>query len=168
MRIFERKRIFKFQNLTKTKQMHPILKKLQLKEQKQVDVLNCPETLNDLFVEFSKDVRVVHASIKANAEFILGFATTLKQVEELAQLSDKLATDGLLWIAYPKGTSKRFKCEFNRDTGWESIGEKGFEPVRQIAIDEDWSALRFRKVEHIKKMTRSFALTEQGKKKVEK
>jgi len=34
-----------------------------------------------------------------------------------------------------------------------------------VAIDEDWSALRFGKVEFIKKMTRSFAITDEGKKK---
>jgi hypothetical protein len=38
--------------------------------------------------------------------------------------------------------------------------------VRQVAIDEDWSALRFRRVAHIKKMTRSFAMTSEGKQKV--
>jgi hypothetical protein len=35
-----------------------------------------------------------------------------------------------------------------------------------VAIDEDWSALRFRKVENIKTMTRSFAMTAKGKEKV--
>ena len=44
--------------------------------------------------------------------------------------------------------------------------EHGFEPVRQVAIDEDWSALRFRRAEHIKTMTRSFAMTTTGKEKV--
>lgn len=34
------------------------------------------------------------------------------------------------------------------------MGEAGFEPVRMIAIDEDWSALRFRRAEFIKTMTR--------------
>jgi len=46
------------------------------------------------------------------------------------------------------------------------LGKSGFEPVRMVAIDEDWSALRFRKPENIKKMTRSFAMTAEGKKKV--
>ena len=73
-----------------------------------------------------------------------------------------------MWYAYPKGTSKRYTCEFNRDNGWAVVGEQGFEPVRQVAIDEDWSALRFRKVSFIKTMTRSFAMTEEGKKKVGK
>ena len=45
------------------------------------------------------------------------------------------------------------------------LGGAGFEPVRQVAIDEDWSALRFRRVAHVKSLTRSkaMALTDEGK-----
>ena len=57
-----------------------------------------------------------------------------------------------MWIAYPKKSSTRYTCD--RDRGWEGMGEAGFDPVRMVAIDEDWSALRFRRVEFIKKMTR--------------
>ena len=46
---------------------------------------------------------------------------------------------------------------------WGNLAGK---PVRMVAIDEDWSALRFRKAEHIKTMTRSFAMSEAGKNKV--
>jgi len=77
-----------------------------------------------------------------------------------------VAEDGLVWFAYPKGTSKKYTCEFNRDTGWAILGKHDYEPVRAIAIDEDWTAMRFRKAEHIKKMTRSFAMSDTGKKKV--
>jgi hypothetical protein len=35
-----------------------------------------------------------------------------------------------------------------------------------MAFDEDWSAIRFRKAEHIKSMTRDFAMSEKGKQKV--
>jgi hypothetical protein len=68
-------------------------------------------------------------------------------------------------MAYPKGTSKNYKCDFNRDTGWAALGASGFEPVRMIAIDEDWSAIRFRRVEFIKTMTRdpNSRLSEKGK-----
>ena len=34
------------------------------------------------------------------------------------------------------------------------MGDAGFEPVRMVAIDEDWSAVRFRRVEFIKTMNR--------------
>ena len=69
-------------------------------------------------------------------------------------------------LRIPKGTSKNYKCEFNRDTGWKILGELGFEPVRMVAIDADWSALRFRRAEFIKTMIRDakYALSAEGKK----
>lgn len=68
-------------------------------------------------------------------------------------------------MCYPKGTSKRYKCDFNRDTGWAIMGKFDMEPVRMVAIDEDWSALRFKKVDYIKTMKRNTegALSEKGK-----
>lgn len=68
---------------------------------------------------------------------------------------------------YPKGSSKRYKCNFNRDTGWAALGNLGLEGVRMVAVNEDWSALRFRKVEYIKTLTRNSKMmfSEEGKKK---
>ena len=53
----------------------------------------------------------------------------------------------------------------NRDTGWKVLGAAGFEGVRMVAIDEDWLAVRFRRVEFIKAMNRdvSGAMTSAGK-----
>jgi hypothetical protein len=47
-----------------------------------------------------------------------------------------------------------------------SLGKYNLEPVRQVSIDDDFSALRFRKVEFIKTITRreSFAITKEAKK----
>jgi hypothetical protein len=49
----------------------------------------------------------------------------------------------VVWFAYPKETSKRYKRELSRDTGWEVLGKLGFAGVRSVAIDEDWSAPAF-------------------------
>jgi hypothetical protein len=69
-------------------------------------------------------------------------------------------------MCYPKGTSKTYQSDFNRDTGWEIMGRYDMEAIRQVAIDEDWSAIRFRKADYIKSLTRKFAaLSEKGKKK---
>ena len=79
------------------------------------------------------------------------FATQQKEVDGISKvLADKAQGDALLWFAYPKGTSENYKCDFNRDTGWNVIRSAGFDTVRAVAIDEDWSALRFRRVEFIK------------------
>lgn len=47
---------------------------------------------------------------------------------------------GAFWVAYPKGN----RADVNRDTLWPILAEHGFRPVSQVALDETWSALRFR------------------------
>jgi hypothetical protein len=58
--------------------------------------------------------------------------------------------DGLLWMCYPKQTGK-IKSDLNRDSLWRLMQPTGFSPVTQIAVDETWSALRFRPAEKVGK-----------------
>jgi hypothetical protein len=150
--------------------MDAVFKKMNFKDHKNIVVINAPQSFetNIAAIEglttFARDFKT-----GGEIDFILAFCTKQSEVDAVALKAAKiLRGDGLLWYAYPKGTSKRYKCEFNRDNGWAVVGEQGFEPVRMVAIDEDWSALRFRKVAFIKTMTRSFAMTEEGKEKVGK
>jgi hypothetical protein len=46
----------------------------------------------------------------------------------------------VLWIAYPKGN----RTDVNRDSLWPILSEYGMRPITQVAMDETWSALRFR------------------------
>jgi hypothetical protein len=108
----------------------------------------------------------VHREFASAMTFAMGFARTLAELDAVSSALVRTdAPDPILWVAYPKGTSKKYRCEFNRDTGWSVLGEAGYEPVRQVAIDADWSALRFRRVERIASLTRStaMALTAEGK-----
>lgn len=144
--------------------MSPLFRKLNLKDQTTIVILNAPSEL-EAEVALLEGVTVARSADAVSAvEFALVFAQTQEAVDEAARtLAGKAQGDALLWFAYPKSTSKRYTCSFNRDTGWAVLGELGFEPVRQVAIDADWSALRFRRVEYIRKLTRSFAMTEEGK-----
>ncbi len=73
------------------------------------------------------------AELVDKTTFSLAFVTKQEEVDAFAILMDqKLVGDGQLWFAYPKGTSKKFKCEFNRDNGWAVLGKLGYEPVRMI------------------------------------
>jgi hypothetical protein len=150
--------------------MDAVFKKMNFKDHKNVIVINAPQSFEtniaamEGLTTFARDVNT-----SGETDFIIAFCTKQSEVDAVAMEATKiLRGDGMLWYAYPKGTSKRYKCDFNRDTGWAVVGEQGFEPVRMVAIDEDWSALRFRRVGYIKTMTRSFAMTEEGKKKVNK
>ena len=55
-------------------------------------------------------------------------------------VTSKVKGDAGVWFAYPKQSSKRYTSTINRDSGWDSLGKAGFESVRMVAIDEDWSA----------------------------
>ena len=148
--------------------MDAVFKKMNFKDSKTIVVINSPASFEaniDAMQGLTTFVR--NLSEVDKTDFILAFCTKQAEVDAVAiEATAKLEGDGLLWFAYPKGTSKKYKCDFNRDTGWEILGQQGFEPVRAVAIDEDWSALRFRRVENIKKMTRSSAITEKGKERI--
>jgi hypothetical protein len=129
--------------------MSDLFRKLNLKDHSSILVLDAPPSFAPRIQELD-GVTVRDAVGPAPVAFAIAFVTTLAGVERAArEVAPLLEGDGILWCAYPKGSSKRYTCEFNRDSGWEALGAAGFEPVRQVAIDEDWSALRFRRAEHI-------------------
>jgi hypothetical protein len=140
--------------------------KLNLKYQPEILVLNAPASFEpELATLQGVTVRRAVADV-AEIGFSLAFVITQKDVDTLAKaVAKKAKGDAVVWFAYPKGTSKRYKSEINRERGWSVLGTLGFEPVRQVAIDEDWSATRFRRVEFIKTMRRSVEhrMTEKGK-----
>ena len=131
--------------------MTSVFQKLNLKAHGEIAVFNVPASFEPELARLT-EVKILRDPKKPAAlQFALAF---VRLQAELDRLSKALAAasegDVLLWFAYPKGTSKRHTCEFNRDTGWHAIRRAGFDSVRQVAIDEDWTALRFRRVEFIK------------------
>jgi hypothetical protein len=136
--------------------MTPLFKKLNLGTHTAICVLNAPTSFEgELAALTGVTIDRTHAR---NVRFAIAFAVTKRDLDALsAKLVKGAVEDAIVWIAYPKGSSKQYRCEFNRDSGWDVLGAAGFEPVRMVAIDNDWSALRFRRVEHIATMTRSAA-----------
>lgn len=151
--------------------MTPLFQKLNLKDQTEILVLNAPQSFAPELAALT-GVNIVRDLKAAKAiHFALAFVTQQAEVDSLADaIAQRAQGDAVIWFAYPKGTSKKYKCEFNRDTGWANLGALGFEGVRMVAIDEDWSALRFRRTEFIKTMKRdaSRALSSTGKAKLAK
>jgi hypothetical protein len=128
-----------------------VFAKLNLRAQREILVINAPASFEPEIAALASVAVLRDPRSAKTVQFALAFAVTQAELDRLSrQLAAKAADDALLWFAYPKGTSQRYRCEFNRDSGWEVIRSAGFESVRQIAIDEDWSALRFRRLEHIK------------------
>jgi hypothetical protein len=146
--------------------MSTVFAKLNLKDQKQIVVLNSPGSFATELAAL-KGVEIIRDLKKAKeVTFALAFVTTPERINALAPaIARKAGGDAIVWFAYPKGTSKKYKSQIDRDHGWNVLGHEGFEPVRMVAIDEDWSAKRFRRAGFIKNMTRpkAYRLTERGK-----
>jgi hypothetical protein len=146
--------------------MATVFAKLNLKDHKQIVVLDSPSSFESDLAAL-EGVEVIRDLKKAKqVTFSLAFVTTPEQIDALApKLALKAEGDAIVWFAYPKRTSKRYKSQIDRDSGWNVLGHEGFEPVRMVAIDEDWSAKRFRRANFIKNMTRpkNYRLTERGK-----
>ena len=150
--------------------MDALLNKLNFKTPKSVLIVNAPDEVKPM-VDSIKQYAEVSVTVGDNdpVDFVICFVTRKAEIAPLVNLIiPKLNEDAVFWICYPKGSSKRYKCDFNRDNGWEALGKFEMEPVRQVAIDDDWSALRFRSVGFIKSLKReaSWVLSSEGKKRI--
>jgi hypothetical protein len=149
--------------------MHPIFKKLNLREEKQLLILNAPSSFEPVIGALDEAIDV-HRTIEGTYSFILAFVENASAIQATCvALKERMEDDVKLWLAYPKKSSKKYTTDINRDFGWQPLGDMGFEGVRQVAIDQDWSALRFRNVDFIKNMKRdkSRAMSTKGRKRVD-
>jgi hypothetical protein len=118
-----------------------LAKRLQLRAGTTLSLLNAPADVEErLKVELAG---VVPAS-EGEAGAALLFVGDLADVRDKAPAAfDAVAAGGPVWIAYPKKSSG-VQTDVDRDTLWSAVLEMGWAPVRQIAVDETWSAVRFR------------------------
>jgi hypothetical protein len=89
------------------------------------------------------DLEDVKTTSLPTADGVLVFVRAVAEVSTKAKPAiDAARADGLAWIAYPKGG--QLGTDLNRDILWKHLQAEGIEGVRQIALDEVWSAMRFR------------------------
>jgi hypothetical protein len=147
--------------------MSDLFKKLNYKDQRSLLIVDAPASFESELAAL-EDVKIDRKpKAKTFYDFAIGFAITQTELDRVsATLALATRGDAVVWVAYPKKSSKRYRCEFDRDSGWQVLGDAGFEGVRMVAIDEDWSALRFRRVEFIKSLKRdsSRAMSKEGRK----
>ena len=110
--------------------MSELARKLQLK-QETIRVVNRPAGV------------ALDLPMADDAEAVLVFVTDAAELEAYGGAALAAArADRLAWIAYPKGGQRG--TDLNRDLLWARLTDEGVRPVRQVSIDEVWSALRFR------------------------
>jgi hypothetical protein len=127
----------------------PLIKKLGIKPGQKMLILNAPEG-------YLQALGTLPAGNEAKTapggtfDFVQLFVRNKADVDNHAATAmQSLKPGGLLWFTYPKKSSS-IKTDITRDTGWEGLMAVGIRPVTQIAIDDTWSALRFRPTSEVK------------------
>lgn len=122
-----------------------LLEKLQLKEEKNMLLQGMPLSVEKQFIKFSFSKNVTPLLKSKKIDFALVFAFSQKQLKEiLKEVMPALHPEAKFWIAYPKASSK-IASDLSRDASWDFISAYGYETVRLIAVDNLWSAARFKK-----------------------
>jgi hypothetical protein len=119
-------------------------RKLVVKPGQKVLVVNAPAG----YAEALEGASVVTRSDPAKADAVHVF---VRDRRELARHGPKAIAGALagatVWIAYPK-RSAGVETDMTRDKGWDAITDQ-IDAVSQVAIDDSWSALRFKPVAEV-------------------
>ena len=132
--------------------MKKLLEKLNYKGQKRIAIINA-ET--DFILSFSEDFVDVIIDREIDPrypyDFIIIFVKSVSEIEFFSPIAlHNLLADGVLWFCYPKKASKKYSSDITRDNGWKVLNDSGLHGIRMVAIDDDWSAMRFRNIKYIK------------------
>jgi len=110
--------------------------KLQLKTGQDVEAVRTPDSLLTTFSGLTPSVAQVPAALLM---FVIDQATL---EEHRQRIVDAVNDERLTWVAYPK--AGQLGTDLNRDALAALLNASDIVPVRQIAVDDVWSALRFR------------------------
>ena len=111
-----------------------LAEKLQVKKDRRLALSDAPLAIEAPAAPVG-EAEVVVQFVKNRAEYDQKIPALLKQIR----------ADAILWIAYPKLTSK-LAGDLSRDVIHRESPALGIDCVSQIAIDDDWSAMRMKRV----------------------
>jgi hypothetical protein len=134
-----------------------LLEKLQLKDERSLLIQGLPSSIEKQFskMAFAKNVTPL-LKIK-KIDFALVFAINENQLRNIInEVLPALHKDGKLWVAHPKTTSK-IATTLHRDCSWSCITHAGFEAIREVVLDHVWTAVRFKRADHVPLFTRASA-----------
>jgi hypothetical protein len=118
----------------------PVAERLQVKGERRLALIGASAAL-----EKAVGAAKAHADL-AKADVVLLVAPDRAGLEaKLPDVLKKMPEAAILWVAYPK-LSSRLAHDLSRDIIHALAPKHGLDTVSQIAIDEDWSALRLKRV----------------------
>ncbi|ABC63201.1 DUF3052 family protein [Erythrobacter litoralis] len=119
----------------------PLAKKLNLRDGHRCWFENMPESVIDEIDEYALELTFV-ANPSDGVDAVHLFATQRAELEDrLPTLRDQIASDGQIWVSWPKQASK-VETGVTEDTIREIALPLGLVDTKVCAVDETWSGLK--------------------------
>jgi hypothetical protein len=113
---------------------------MKLKAGARAAVINAPVN----YVDELKHDTAMSPTLNGKLDWIQIFVRSKTELDALVPKAVKaLKPESLLWISFPKGTSK-IQTDLTRDKGWESMQKFDLKWVNLISVNETWSAFAMR------------------------
>jgi hypothetical protein len=120
----------------------PLAQKLGIRKGDVLAFLNAPDNYDRLLGKLPHEV-IVARGPERQLDFIQLFATERASLErELPRLKARLKQDGMIWVSWPKATS-RLQTDLSDGVVREVGLNNGLVDVKVCAVDDSWSALKF-------------------------
>jgi len=123
----------------------PLAKKLQVKPGKHWLLFNAPANYLTLLEPLPEGAAVSYEA-KGNFDGVQLFVKNSRELEENLKVAvPTLKPDTVFWVIYPKKNSG-IETDLAMMGSWRAPADHGLEPVASAAVDEIWTALRFRPI----------------------
>jgi hypothetical protein len=129
--------------------MNPLAKKLLIKPNSRWLFFNAPANYTDSLTPLPDDVEIVFNTEGSFGGIQLFVTNSAELATDLAMIVPLLKANVIFWIIYPKKSSG-ITTDLEMMGSWNAPTQYGLRPVASAAVNEIWTALRFRPIEQVK------------------
>jgi hypothetical protein len=121
----------------------PLTKKLGIKEGFRVGLVNSPKGFQKELEGLPEDVSISTERLAKSLDLIMFFVDSEKALKkEFPRLAQKLVSDGMIWVAWPKKSSA-VETDLSFDNVQRTGLQAGLVDVKICAVNDIWSGLKF-------------------------
>ena len=117
-----------------------LAKKMKLKSGSRAAIIKAPEK----YIQEFRHAGEISEKLDGKFDWIQIFVKDKSELDKLLPKAARaLKPESILWISFPKGTSK-IQTDLTRDKGWESVRALDLKWITLISVNENWSAFSLR------------------------
>lgn len=118
-----------------------LLKKLQVKSNFKVSIVNAPENAAAIFGDIPLDVEWTYETIQKADVYLVFAITKADMLAALALITTSINDKTIVWIVYPKAKTA-LASDLNLMQSWQDLTIFNLAPCASAAISPIWTAIR--------------------------